>query len=65
MNADGDAFVFQYADGTLHRQAVALGPRVGDVQVVHSGVREGDRIVARDVAGLSDGQAVAVAVEAG
>lgn len=64
LNADGGAFVFQYADGTLHRQAVALGPRVGDVQVVHSGVREGDRIVARDVAGLSDGLAVAVAVEA-
>lgn len=65
LNADGDAFVFQYADGNLHRKPVALGPRVGEVQVVHSGVREGDRIVARDVAGLSDGQAAVATAESG
>ena len=65
LNADGGAFVFKYADGNLHRKPVALGPRVGEVQVVHSGVGEDDRVVSRDVAGLSDGQAAVAAVEAG
>ena len=65
LAADGDTFVFRYADGNLQRRLVALGPRVGNVQVVQSGVQDGDHIVARDVAGLSDGQAVTVTVEAG
>ncbi len=63
LNVEGDAFVFKYGDGNLHRSSVALGPRVGEVQVVYNGVREGDRIVVRDVAGLSDGQAVVVTAE--
>ena len=65
LNDDGGAFVFEYSDGNLHRKPVALGARVGEMQVVHRGVRDGDRIVSRDVAGLSDGQAVVTAVEAG
>ena len=65
LNADGGAFVFKYANGNLHLTPVALGPRVGEVQVVHSGVREGDRVVSRNVAGLSDGQAAVAAMEAG
>jgi hypothetical protein len=39
-------------------QAVVLGRRVGDLQVVRRGVAATDRIVVRDVAVLSHGQTV-------
>lgn len=65
LTTDGKAFVFHYADNLLQRKPVTLGPRVGDVQVITSGLGEGDRIVARDIAGLSDGQTVDVVPEAG
>ena len=58
LSTNGETFVFYYADGVLSRRPVILGPRVGDMQVVQDGLMEGDRIVARDVAGLSDGQFV-------
>lgn len=58
-------FVFQYTDGILHRKAVVLGPRVGDLQVVYSGITEGQQIVARDVASLVDAQAVEALSEMG
>ncbi len=63
LAADGDTFVFRYADGNLQRRPVELGPRVGDLHSVQSGVQEGDCIVVRDVSGLSDGQAVGVTLE--
>ncbi len=58
LTTDGQTFVFYHDDGVLYRRAVSLGPRIGDMQVVQKGLFEGDRIVARDVAGLSDGQLV-------
>ena len=58
LTSNGQTFVFYHDDGVLHRRAVSLGPRIGDMQVVQKGLFERDRIVARDVAGLSDGQLV-------
>lgn len=58
LREDGGAFVFTVNENTLQRVAVTLGRREGDSQVVRSGVGAGDRIAARDVAALSDGQRV-------
>lgn len=55
---DGQTFVFRVEADVLHMQAVSLGSRVGDLQVVRRGVTAADRIVARDVAALSHGQRV-------
>ncbi len=55
--------VFRYVAGELQRKPVALGPRVGDLQVISSGLDDGDLVVPKDVAGLSDGQAVAIVTE--
>ncbi len=64
LSTAGKTFVFSYADGRLRRRPVVLGPRLGDQQVVQGGLLEGERIVARDVVGLSDGQSVEVSSEA-
>jgi len=58
LREDSGAFVFTVNENTLHRVAVTLGRREGDDQVISSGVGPGDRIAARDVAALSDGQRV-------
>ena len=58
LTVESEAFVFQYNDGILHRKPIQLGPRVGDLQVVSSGLKDRDHIVARDVAGLVDAQLV-------
>ena len=58
MSIDGETFVFHYVEGILRRKPVALGPRIGDIQVISEGLLEGDYVVARDIAGLSDGQTV-------
>ena len=55
-NAYGETFVFRYVDGILRRESVVLGPRVGDLHVVRNGLSVGDHVVARDLAGLADGQ---------
>ena len=65
LTIEGEAFVFQHTKGVLRRKSIELGPRVGDLQVVYNGVLEGERIVARDVAGLNDAQVVEVTSEAG
>ncbi len=57
-SAYGKTFVLRYSDGVLRREPVTLGPRVGDAQVVLQGLNSGDRVVARDLAGLNDGQRV-------
>ena len=55
---DGKTFVFRVDGDVLQLQAVELGSRVGDLQVVRHGVAAADRIVVRDVAALSHGQKV-------
>ncbi len=44
----------------LQKIAVALGPRVGNWQVVEAALDEGDRIVARDAAAMDERRAVQV-----
>jgi len=55
---DGRTFVFRVDGDVLDMQAVVLGSRVGDLQVVRRGIVAADRIVVRDVAALSHGQKV-------
>ena len=55
---DGQTFVFRVDGDVLDMQAVVLGSRVGDLQVVRHGIAAADRIVIRDVAALSHGQKV-------
>lgn len=55
---NGQQSVMKYHNGKVTRQQIVPGPRVGDTQVVLSGLSSGDEIVSRDVASLSDGQAV-------
>lgn len=58
LNDEGHRYVFVYHDGRLERREVHTGPRVGDLRIVLKGLRAGERVVARDVAGLADGQQV-------
>ncbi len=55
LNDEGRHFVFVFRDGRLQRRSVEVGPRVDDLRIVRRGLREGERVVARDVAGLADG----------
>jgi hypothetical protein len=55
---EGSAYVFRVADQRLERVAVELGPRVDRQQVLAAGLQAGEAVVVRDVAALSDGQAV-------
>lgn len=55
---EGRAYVFRLNSDTLEQVPVRPGSRVGDLQVIRAGIQAGDRIVTRDVAALSDGQAV-------
>ncbi len=62
---EGSAFVFRVQDEHLQRLEVQLGERVGQQQVISAGIDAGEQVVVRDVAALSDGQAViAEAVQA-
>ena len=54
----GESFVFAYIEGSLDKIAVELSRRVGSEYIVSSGLQAGAKIVARDVAGLKDGQRV-------
>ena len=63
LREDGRAYLFVERGGTLQRREVAAGPRHGAQVVIHDGVEAGERIVLRDVAALSDGQAVTVVTE--
>lgn len=54
----GESFVYRYMDGVLHKLPVRVTSRVGGNFVVSTGVDAGEKIVARDVAGLKDGQRV-------
>ncbi len=55
---EGEAYVFSVNDGIARRTDVKLGMRVGDFQVITEGVKAGDKIVARNVAALADGERV-------
>ena len=55
---DGQAYVFHVRSELLERVAVDLGERVDQQQVIVAGLSTGDPVVVRDVAALSDGQAV-------
>ncbi len=58
LREDGKAYLFVEQGGKLARHEVQSGIRDGDTIVILSGVEAGQRIVARDVAALSDGQQV-------
>lgn len=55
---EGSAFVFRVAGDHLQRVAVRLGARVGQQQVIVSGIDAGEQVVVRDVAALADNQVV-------
>lgn len=54
----GESFVYSYKDGALNKLPVIVSNRVGSKYIIASGVEAGVQIVARDVAGLKDGQRV-------
>lgn len=54
----GESFIYSYKDGVLNKLPVIVSNRVGSKFVLTSGVEAGMKIVARDVAGLKDGQRV-------
>ncbi len=56
----GESFVYSYKDGELSKLPVVISNRVGSKYIITSGVKAGVQIVARDVAGLKDGQRVSV-----
>ncbi|MEA2094083.1 MAG: efflux transporter periplasmic adaptor subunit, partial [Pseudomonadota bacterium] len=56
----GRSYVFRVAGNVLQRAEVTLDRRVGDLQVISSGLNAGDQVVVRDVAALSDGQRINV-----
>ncbi len=58
LREDGKAYLFVEQGGRLARHEVQSGIRDGESIVILSGVEAGQRIVARDVAALSDGQQV-------
>ncbi len=55
---EGRAYVFRVVDGRLSRVEVKTGRRVGDLQVIRSGLAVGEHVVVSDVAAYSDGQSV-------
>ncbi|WJW75909.1 efflux RND transporter periplasmic adaptor subunit [Thiohalobacter sp. IOR34] len=61
LHEEGASYVFRLDGDRLRRIRVEPGPRIGDRQVLRGGVTAGDRVVARDVAALSDGLRVSVA----
>jgi multidrug efflux system membrane fusion protein len=63
LREDGKAYLFVEQGGRLARRPVDTGQRDGDAIVITAGVTAGERIVARDVAALSDGQQVNVVSE--
>lgn len=58
-DAAGAAYVFLVTNGSAQRRAVRVGTATETTSVIESGLRPGDVIVARDVAGLRDGDRIA------
>ncbi len=63
LREEGRAYLFVEQGGRLSRREVQTGIRDGERVVIRAGIEAGARIVARDVAALSDGQAVKTASE--
>jgi len=62
VRADGAAgVVFVYTDGKVERRSVTLGQSVDSLRQVHSGLRDGERVVLSPPESLQDGQAVKLA----
>lgn len=59
----GESFIYSYQDGVLNKTPVQLSNRVGSKYILASGVEAGTKIVARDVAGLKDGQRVLAEID--
>ena len=60
LSDDGDDFLFVISDGSLEKRPVRLGLREDGVQVIINGAKDGEQVVARDVAALVDRQKVVV-----
>lgn len=60
VQEEGAVFVYTINAGKLQRVPVTLGARFDQQQVITDGLVAGDQIVVRDVAALSDGQAVII-----
>jgi len=58
LREEGGAFLFRVDGERLQKTPVELGPRVGQQQVINSGVDNGVQVVVRDVAALADQQTV-------
>lgn len=58
LHEDGQSFIYRVNNGILNRSPVQTGERVDDWIVVREGLGQGETIVIRDVAALSDGQSV-------
>lgn len=58
LQEDGRSYVFVIKGKQLERREVTLGIRDKDRIVVESGLQDGVKIVARDIAALTDGQKV-------
>jgi hypothetical protein len=60
LREEGRAYVFVIHDSQLERREVGTGLRHAEQLVITRGLREGEVIVASDVAALSHGQSVRV-----
>lgn len=60
LQEEGRSYVFVISQQQLERREVQLGLRDKDRIIVVSGLQQGERIVARDIATLTDGQLVEV-----
>ncbi len=58
LNLRGKTFVYVVQNNRLKKTAVQLGRRFKNDFIVLSGVTPGQKIIARDVTSLADGQAV-------
>ena len=58
LQEEGRNYVFVIKSGRLERREIQRGIRDKDSIVVRSGLQEGEQVVARDIAALTDGQIV-------
>ena len=58
LEEDGHSYVFLIKDKRLQKREVQRGLRDRDRVIVVAGLQQGDQIVARDIAALTDGQKV-------
>lgn len=61
VRAGSATYVYVIQNGSVHRAPVRAGPSNETSAAIELGLRPGDVIVVRDVAGLTDGEAVSIA----